>query len=265
MGIKVGDKVRVSKDAPRIYTPDWVDEMFNLVLKVTKVEDGNAMVVFAERTSYKTVLTAIPTKYLIKVDAEAKEPKYHKGDRVKVCSKNADRFGCVGTILEVHDNGTVDVDFNDYYVGGHLYSIDFIEPYTEPTAPKIEVGDMVRCKCPLRHKNSTDNDFVGMVTEVEGGWFRVRMNNGAYFQTDHESDLELVQPKEQTEAKKMPNVGSIKIPVEVDLSDSYWDAYTADLAKEIALKVANKYSDPKEAADYAVSVAKAVVENLKKK
>lgn len=46
---------------------------------------------------------------------------------------------------------------------------------------------------------------------------------------------------------------------------SYWLRYEADLAKEIALKVANKYNDPKEAADYAVSVAKAVVENLKKK
>lgn len=76
---------------------------------------------------------------------------------------------------------------------------------------------------------------------------------------------ELVEPTEQTEAEKKPNVGSIKIPVEVDLSGSYWDAYTADLARDLALKVANKYNDPKEAADYAVSVAKAVVENLKKK
>lgn len=65
--------------------------------------------------------------------------------------------------------------------------------------------------------------------------------------------------------KKKPNAGSIKIPVEVDLTNSYWDAYTADLAKEVALKVANKYTDPKEAAEYAVSVAKAVVEELKRK
>ena len=71
--------------------------------------------------------------------------------------------------------------------------------------------------------------------------------------------------KVDAEAEKKPNVGSIKIPVEVDLSDSYWDAYTAELAKEIALKVTDEYSNPKEAADYAVSVAKAVVENLKKK
>lgn len=55
--------------------------------------------------------------------------------------------------------------------------------------------------------------------------------------------------------------------MEVDLTDSYWDAYTADLAKEVALKVANKKMDnhPEEIGAYAVSVAKAVVEELKRK
>lgn len=134
MEIEQGDRVRVSKDAPRIYTPDWVDAMFDLVLKVTEVEDGNAMVEFEKRTQYRTVLTAIPTKYLVKVDAE----------------KNSD-------------------------------------------------------------------------------------------------------------------VGSIRIPVEVDLSDDYWDAYTADLAKELAVKIVNKKMDNclKDVGAYAVSVAKAVVEGLK--
>ena len=53
--------------------------------------------------------------------------------------------------------------------------------------------------------------------------------------------------------------------MEVDLTDSYWDAYAANLAKEVALKVANKFNTPHEAAEYAVSVAKAVVEGLKRK
>lgn len=139
--IKVGDTVRVSKDAPRIYTPDWVDAMFNLVLKVTEVEDGNAMVEFEKRTLYRTVLTAIPTKYLVKVNAE---------------------------------------------------------------------------------------------------------------------------PKEST---KKPNVGKITIPVKADLTDSYWDAYAAELAKEIVLKTVNSTSDrrPSSIAEYAADIAKAVVENLKQK
>lgn len=159
-----------------------------------------------------------------------------------------------------------------------------LEPYTEPKAPKIKVGDRVRCKNPIRLASSTDNDFIGIVTDAvtdgENGWFNVRMNKGATFQTYYESDLELIEPAEQTHQRatiisegdihsldETPtnNVGSIKIPVEVDLSDSYWDAYAADLAKELALKVANKFNTPHEAAEYAVSVAKAVAEGLKRK
>lgn len=270
--IKQGDKVRVSKDAPRIYTPDWVDAMFDLVLKVTEVEDGNAMVVFEKRTQYRTALTAIPTKYLVKVDAEAKEakfkkgdmvryrydsklyivecktgkyhyalrqsngdvmmrdvlesdltlyteptPKYKKGDRVKICSKNAARFGCVGTILEVHDSGTVDVDFNDYYVGGHLYSIDFIEPYTEPT----------------EQTEAEKKPYDGISEET---------------------------------ANEISNMLEAYAKALSGIADSFdWQRYTADLAKEVAVKVANKYNDPEQAAEYAVSVAKAVVEGLKRK
>ena len=68
-----------------------------------------------------------------------------------------------------------------------------------------------------------------------------------------------------TEADKKPNVGSITIPVKADLTDSYWDAYTADLAKEIVLKTVNSASDrrPISIAEHAVKVAKAVVEGLK--
>lgn len=75
------------------------------------------------------------------------------------------------------------------------------------------------------------------------------------------------EPTEQTEAEKKPNVGSIKIPVEVDLTDSYWDAYAADLAKEIVLKTVNSASDrrPMAIAEYATDVAKSVVEGLKRK
>lgn len=214
-----------------------------------------------------------PTYYYNTVDSQGNNPmdfleselilytestsKYKKGDRVKICSKNAERFGCVGTILEVHDNGTVDVDFNDYYVGGHLYGVDFIEPYTEPTAPKIKVGDRVRSK---------GYGLEAVVLGIDGEFIAVRRDDGIK-QEWNISITELVQPTEPTEAEKKPNIGSIKIPVEVDLTDSYWEAYTADLAKEIAVKITNKKMDnyPEEAADYAVSVAKAVVENLKKK
>lgn len=276
--IKVGDKVRVSKDAPRIYTPDWVDEMFNLVLKVTKVEDGNAMVVFAERTLYKTVLTAIPTKYLIKVEDEAKEPKFKVGDVVRIkpdvdklhqgyqngyawLPERDNYLGRVASVKEIWCDGSIILNIGSNLMWG---SID-LEPYTEPTTPTIKVGDRVCCYNILHIKGSKKEDYMGYVASITDMGITIQLDKGGLVLVYHESDLERVQPTEPTEAEKKPNIGSIKIPVEVDLTDSYWTAYTADLAKEIALKVANEYSNPKEAAGYAVSVAKAVVENLKKK
>lgn len=289
MEIKVGDKVRVSKDAPKIYTPDWVDEMFNLVLKVTKVEDGNAMVVFAKRTPYKTVLTAIPCKYLVKVDAEAKEPKYKVGDKVRY----------IGDVSTYKGKAFVidgEVFFNNHYNEWQTRSIKpfawdglsvcnvpltDLKPYTEPTAPTIKVGDIVIVKQDVEMFKilSIFKREVSIVKRIDNDKATLEINRMKH------QDLELtdvpleciekvdaieylhgnrVASTEQTEAEKKSN-HAIAIPVEVDLTDSYWDAYAADLAKEIALKVVNKYDNPTEAAECAVQVAKAVVENLKNK
>lgn len=43
----------------------------------------------------------------------------------------------------------------------------------------------------------------------------------------------------------------------------FWVKYEADLAKEIALKVANRYNDPEETAKYAAKAAKQIVKHLK--
>ena len=204
--IRLGDKVRVREDAPRVYLRNWDKAVEYDVYAV----DGDAAII-----TYGYQEIAIPLKYLIKVDAEAKEDKFKKGDRIKF--KNIYELQKVkdkslrlmlemfaskeATITAVEDNGFYRVDI-DPSIGG--INDDMID-------------DMIECK---------------------------------------------VEP---TEADKKPNVGSITIPVKADLTDSYWDAYAADLAKELALKVANKFNDPKEAAEYAVSVAKAVVEGLKRK
>ncbi len=53
-----------------------------------------------------------------------------------------------------------------------------------------------------------------------------------------------------------------------DIADNFdWDVYTADLAKEMAVKIVNKHMDnnSNEVGEYAVSVAKAVVEGLKRR
>lgn len=193
MEIKQGDKVKVSKDAPKVYLSS-VNNLFKYhVCKVEEVDGDSAIIRYTDIGIDRWL--AIPTKYLVKVDAEAKEAKFKKGDVVRTV------FNETTHITSVLGNG------NYYLYGmGNEYpedSLTLIRPYTEPT--------------------------------------------------------------EQTEAEKKPNVGSIAIPVEVDLTDSYWDAYAADLANEVALKVANKYNDPEQAAEYAVSVAKSVVEGLKRK
>ena len=208
--IKVGDKVRFNYDTtPRIYLI-YSNISVGAICIVDDIQDGNSVVKYDDGEQIKTLV--IPTKYLIKVEDEAKEAKYHKGDRVKF--KNIYELQKVknksfrwmlamfaskeATITAVEDNG--------------FYRVDI-----DPSIGGIN-DDMIECK---------------------------------------------VEPTEQTEVGK-PN-HTIKIPVEVDLTDSYWDAYTADLAKEVALKVANKFNAPHEVAEYAVSVAKAVVERLKRK
>lgn len=131
---------------------------------------------------------------------------------------------------------------------------------------EIKQGDTVRVSkdAPKMYLRGFDHIFTGVesvVSEVEDD------NAVIIFNTGHINSQITIPTKYlvKVDAEKKPNVGSIKIPVEVDLTDSYWDAYTADLAKEVALKVANKYTGPKEAAEYAVLVAKVVVEGLKRK
>lgn len=204
MEIKQGDKVRVSKDAPKMYLRGWAQVFQIREAEVIKVEDDNAVIETFELS------LAIPTKYLVKVDAEAKEAKFKKGDKVRYIG---DIQGHKGEMFVIDG----DIFFNDYYKQWQASSIK-----TTPT------GVWGICNVPL-------------------------------------SDLEPdTQPTEQTKAEKKPNVGSIKIPVEVDLTDSYWDAYAADLAKEVALKLVNA-ENPDKIGEIAVKVAKAVVEGLKRK
>lgn len=152
-GIKVGDRVRVSEDAPRIYTDGWRFDWRNSDSRVGIVEEDDAAIYPDD--SGEEELT-IPCKYLVKVDTEAEED-------ARIRQKEAE--------LEAFSKSELDrVLYPEKY---HTYEV------------------------------AVDN-------------------------------------------------------VAMD-----WQRYEADLAKELALKVANKFNDPKEAAEYAVSVAKSVVKNLK--
>lgn len=219
MEIKQGDKVRVSKDAPRTYR-DWDDINWTKVESYVAYMDGDAATIKYEEGDYDNgdwEYLPIPLKYLIKVDEEKKEARFKVGDRVKFkniyelqkVKDKSFRWMLVmfaskeATITAVEDNG--------------FYRVDI-----DPSIGGIN-DDMIECK---------------------------------------------VEPTEQTEVEYTKTKGdTLTFPIAFDLSDSYWDAYTADLAKEVALKVANKKMDnhPEEIGAYAVSVAKAVVEELKRK
>lgn len=151
-GIKVGDRVRVSEDAPRMYLRTMSTKFLGAECEVFEIIDGNAAI--ASGRDY----IAIPLKYLVKVDTEAEED-------ARIRQKEAE--------LEAFRKSELDRLL--YPEKSHTYEV------------------------------TVDN-------------------------------------------------------VAMD-----WQRYEADLAKEIALKVANKYNAPKEAAGYAVSVAKAVVEGFKRK
>ena len=260
MEIKQGDKVRVSENAPSEIIKN---EGIPTAREFTVTTLGGYYAEIKLKGTLLPTYFCIPTKYLVKVDAEAKEANVKIGsdkwvDKTVWNYKNHKK----GVIRRMTD-GVAEVFTED----GKLQTWqieDLVDEYDdpiekwkcpEPTAPKIKVGDRVRSK---------GYGLEAVVLGVYGDYIAVRRDDGIK-QEWKRYMTELVEPKEQTVAEKKPNVGSIKIPVEVDLTDSYWDAYTADLAKEVALKVANKFNNPEQAAEYAVSVAKAVVEGLKRK
>lgn len=143
----------------------------------------------------------------------------------------------------------------------------------QSTSPSIKVGDLVEVS-----RNTPLGGVTGIVDKIDD-------DNNAYLQiSEHISisvPLELlmiVQTKEQMEAcangtadscdipdANNHDFGAIKIPVEVDIQDNFWEAYAASLAHDIAVKcVGVDVRTPKEIAQYATELAKSVVANLKK-
>lgn len=225
MEIKVGDKVRVSKDAP-IHIIGSASE---IECKAVVLGTDADIAVIGFRTQEKQRYDAyeIPTKYLIKVEDEAKEPKFNVGDKVVVHYSTGDKMG---RIQEILNDGCYDVDYGGGCTGHYIIE-SRLYPYTEPTEL-------------IQPKEQTEAEEDTRIRQMEAELDEFR-----------KAELDRVLHPEKYHTYE----------VTVDNVAMDWQRYEADLAKDIALKVANKYNDPKEAADYAVSVAKAVVENLKKK
>lgn len=210
MEIKQGDKVKVSKDAPKVYLSS-VNNLFKYhVCKVEETDGDSAKIRYTDIGIDRWLV--IPTKYLVKVDAEAKEAKFKVGDLVRI----------------------------------------------KPTADKLHQGyQNGYAWLPER------DEYLGRVASVKKIWCdgSITLSIGDNMMWEP-IDLEpYTEPTEQTEAEKKPNVGSIKIPVEVDLTDSYWDAYAADLAKELAIAYGKRGKSPLD----AVAAAKEITKRLKQK
>lgn len=283
MEIKVGDKVRVSKNAPKLLFTRSICNYPEYVFEVRAIEDDFADIYYG---AGKIPLAAfvIPTKYLIKVEDEAKEPKFNVGDKVVVHYSTGDKMG---RIQEVLYDGCYDVDYGGGCTGHHIIE-SRLYPYTEPTAPTIKVGDRVCCYNVLHIKGSKKEDYMGYVASITDMGITIQLDKGGLVLVYHESDLELVQPTEQTEAEEVARIRQLEAELDefrkaeldrvlhpekyytyevtIDNVAVNWQRYEADLAKEIAVKLSKPNENkPGYVADYAVSVAKAVVENLKKK
>lgn len=217
MEIKQGDKVRILDNVPEIYTQTIFSVHIPMEMEVVKVQDGSARIrPILSGLSGLSFEYIIPCKYLVKVDAEAKETKYNEGEKVRYNGYvyeveglvGKDRYSLKGLNFDLHED-----------------MIDTYEPHTEPT-----------------EKTEAEEDARIRQMEAELDEFKKA-----------ELDRMLHPEKYYTYEVKIDNVAM------------NWQRYEADLAKEVALKVANKYNDPKQAAEYAVSVAKGVVEGLKEK
>ena len=150
----------------------------------------------------------------------------------------------------------------------------------------IKVGDRVRVSedAPRMYLRTMSTKFLGAECEV----FEIIDGNAAIasgrdyiaiplmylvkVNPDAEEDARIRQKEAELEAFRKSELDRVLYPekshtyeVTVDNVAMDWQRYEADLAKEIALKVANKYNDPKQLTEYAVKCAKAVAEGLKRK
>lgn len=124
---------------------------------------------------------------------------------------------------------------------------------------QIKVGDIVRVSedAPKVYAKGWDCDWYNRdstVEDVDG--------DSAEIEQDSVYCSMAIPTKYLIKVNAEPKVKSnntIAIPVDADLTDGFWQAYAADLAKEIAVKIAIPAFDAKDTANYAVSVAKSEI------
>lgn len=295
--IKVGDIVRVSEDAPKMYLNSKNNLFKYHVCKVEEVDGDSAKIRYTDIGVDSQL--AIPTKYLIKVNTE---PKYSKGDKVRISCAYDDgeiwdkvMHGRIATVKSSY-RSTENIIMYKFDECIRDFSEHWLEPYTEPEEPTIKVGDRVRIKPDVaKCLPSLLEPFKHLPFEVMavGDGFITAECYGRYVYLPS-PQFELIQPKEQPKesfdgiseetasgladatkadaemseetANKLSDMIEARRRTMRIIEDSFdWQRYEADLARDIAMKIVNKHMDdsPEMVGAYAVKVAKEVVENLK--
>lgn len=268
MEIKQGDKVRVSSRVPRIY------ERFGSMIaphyecKVVEIDDGMALL---DSIPAKHIFL-FPLKYLVKVDAEAKEAKIKLGDMVRV--KNLHEPFCLDAErhLEITNIPPRAVSQKEWKVinvevrrdcAGHIYTlnngdsfiynipedcVELVEP-TEQTQAQTDANEKLQEEYARFMSGHTPISFADRI-EQNRILHRMRVISQDDFLKEINPAEHEVNPKPRLIPKIMFNT-------------EFWVKYEADLAKEIALKLVNN-ENPNKIGEVAAKVAKSVVENLKK-
>lgn len=164
--------------------------------------------------------------------------KFKLGDKVKV-AKNAPQMYIAG------------VSFVFTEIASTVTKIDYPENNPEDQTLRIEITPFNFMEIPSIYVERVENEKQTEAEEVA----RIRQL---------EAELEEFIKDELDRVSHPEKYYTYEVTVDNVAMD--WQRYEADLSKEIAVKL----SDPNEnkpgyVANYAVSVAKAVVENLKKK
>ena len=195
MEIKKGDTVRVSEDAPRMYLRSMKTDFLGKDCEVYDTDGDNAAITSGPH------YIAIPTKYLIKVDAEAEE-----------------------------------------------------ESEMDEEMPLHESFQRCMADCIAASKKSSE-----CIKSIEDC-----MNGGFYTQSDFLKDYDPMEHRINfNERLRQQQLAHSTTVAEFSNKDFDWQRYQADLAREIALKVANRYNNSEETAEYAAKAAKQIIKHLK--
>lgn len=249
MEIKQGDKVKVSEDAPKMCA-DFKNLTFRG--KECEVRDTEKDVALIEIKGNGTdrYQVVIPTKYLVKVDAEAKEPRFKKGDKVRYIGNIQEHKGEMFVI-----DG--DIFFNDYYKQWQASSIK-----TTPT----EVWGI--CNVPLSDlepdtKPTEQTEAHTDANEKLQEEYMRFMKNMCEVHDTRIRQIEAEPDKfRKAELDRMLHPEKYYTYEEtIDNAAMNWQRYEADLAKELAIAYAKRGENPLDAA----AAAKEITKRLKQK